>query len=75
MAMTENHTQFPGKQLMVMNVFGEGEMAMHSHIALWSGDTGIAAVHLFRFQDGMIAEMWDCGQPVPPDSPNKDGAF
>lgn len=74
--MIENHVQFPGKQLAVKNVLGDGDLvAVHSHIVLRPGDSGIAAVHLFRFQADRIVEMWDCGQPVPADSPNKDGAF
>ena len=75
-AMIKNHVQFPNKQVEVKNVLGDGDLvAVHSRIALRPGDTGIAAVHLFRFQGEKIVELWDCGQPVPPDSPNKDGAF
>jgi predicted SnoaL-like aldol condensation-catalyzing enzyme len=75
-AMIENHVQFPSKQLTVKNVLGDGDLvAVHSHIVLRPGETGVAAVHLFRFQGDKIVEMWDCGQPVPTDSPNKDGVF
>ncbi len=75
-AMNENHVQFPNKQLTVKNVLGDGDLvAVHSHIVLRPGETGISAVHLFRFRGDKIVEMWDCGQPVPADSPNKDGAF
>jgi len=75
-AMIENHDQFPRKQLIVKNVLVDCDMvAVHSHIVLLPGDTGVAAVHLFRFHGDRIVEMWDCGQRVPPDSPNKDGAF
>lgn len=75
-AMIENHVQFPGKQLIIKNVLGDGDLvAVHSHIVLRPGETGIAAVHVFRFQSDTIVEMWDCVQPVPADSPNKDGAF
>ena len=75
-AMSENHAQFPSKQLFVKNVLGDGDLvAVHSHIVLHPGDPGIAVVHLFRFQEGKIVEMWDCAQPVPADSPNADGAF
>ncbi len=75
--MIENHVQFPNKQLTVKNVLGDGDLAaVHSHIILRPDETGIAAVHLFRFHDdNKIVEMWDCGQPVPADSPNKDGVF
>ena len=75
-AMIENNVQFPSKQLTVKHVLADGDfVAVHSHIVLRPGETGISAVHLFRFQKDKIVEMWDCGQPVPPDSPNKDGAF
>jgi predicted SnoaL-like aldol condensation-catalyzing enzyme len=75
-AMLENHVQFPSKQLTVKNVLGDGDLvAVHSHIVLRPDEPGVAAVHLFRFQSDKIVEMWDCGQPVPADSPNKDGAF
>jgi predicted SnoaL-like aldol condensation-catalyzing enzyme len=30
-------------------------------------------VHIFRFDGGLIAELWDIGQPVPEDSPNERG--
>ena len=75
-AMIENHVQFPSKQLTVKNVLGDGDLvAVHSHILLRPGEPGVAAVHLFRFHSDKIVEMWDSGQPVPVDSPNKDGAF
>ncbi len=75
-AMIENHAQFPNKHLRVKNVLGDGDLvAVHSHIVLRPGETGISAVHLFRFDGRKIVEMWDCGQPVPADSPNKDGTF
>ncbi len=74
--MIENHAQFPSKHLSVKNVLGDGDLvAVHSHIVLRPGETGIVAVHLFRFQGDKIVEMWECGQIVPADSPNKDGAF
>ena len=74
--MIENHVQFPTKQLTVKNVLGDGDLvAVHSHIMLHLGESGIAAVHLFRFQGDRIVEMWDCGQPVPADSSMRMGRF
>lgn len=74
--MIENHTQFPHKQITIKNVLGDGDLvAVHSHIVPSSGQSGVAAVHLFRFQGDQIVELWDCGQPVPADSPNSDGMF
>jgi predicted SnoaL-like aldol condensation-catalyzing enzyme len=75
-AMIENHVKFPNKQLTVKNVLGDGDrVAVYSHIVLLAGEPGMAAVHLFRFHGDKIVEMWDCGQPVPADSPNEDGMF
>ncbi len=74
--MIENHAQFPNKQLSVKNVLGDGDLvAVHSHIVPSPGDQGVATVHLFRFHGDKIVEMWDLGQAVPADSPNKDGMF
>jgi len=75
-AMIENHTQFPNKQLMVKNVLGDGNLvAVHSNIVLTPGEPGMAAVHIFRFKEDRIVEMWDTGQAIPADSPNQAGAF
>ncbi|HUJ17715.1 MAG TPA: nuclear transport factor 2 family protein [Nitrospirota bacterium] len=75
-AMIKNHVQFPGKQLTVKNMLGDGDLvAVHSHIVLHPGETGISTVHLFRFHSDRIVELWDIGQSVPLDSPNEDGAF
>jgi predicted SnoaL-like aldol condensation-catalyzing enzyme len=55
---------------------GEGDMvAVHSHVVLKAGDLGVATLHLFRFEDGKIVELWDFGQPIQADSPNSDGPF
>ena len=74
--MLENHAQFPNKRLMVKNVLGDGDLvAIHSHIILKAGDPGMVTAHIFRFEEGKIVEMWDIGQAVPVDSPNRMGAF
>lgn len=75
-AMIENHAQFPDKRISVKHVLAEGDMvAAHSHVSLNPGNKNIAVVHLFRFQGDRIAELWDIGQPIEPDSPNRDGMF
>jgi len=75
-AMKESHVQFPNKEFTIKNVIGNGELvAVHSHMALNPAENGMVVVHIFRFQNGKIVEMWDLGQPIPGNSPNKDGAF
>jgi predicted SnoaL-like aldol condensation-catalyzing enzyme len=34
-----------------------------------------ALAHIFRFENGRIAELWDIAQPAPSDSPNQNGMF
>jgi predicted SnoaL-like aldol condensation-catalyzing enzyme len=75
-AMMENHIQFPNKKLTVKNLLADGELVVvHSQLVLHPGEKGTAVVHVFRFEGDRIVELWDIGQSVPDDSPNKDGAF
>ncbi len=76
-AMIENHTRFPNKRIIVKHTLAEGDMvAVHSQVLLdHSEDKNIAVMHLFRFQGDRIVELWDIGQPMQPDSPNRDGMF
>jgi predicted SnoaL-like aldol condensation-catalyzing enzyme len=73
-AMHESHAQFPVKQFKRKNVLADGDLvAVHSSIVLKADDPGITVVHLFRFKNGKIVEMWDVGQEIPHESPNSDG--
>jgi len=75
-AMIDNHRQFPVKQFTVKNVIGDGPMvAVHSHLVMKEGEKGMVVVHMFRFEKDRVVEFWDCGQQIPADMPNKDGAF
>jgi len=76
MAMKENHDQFPNKKSEIKHVLGDGDMvAVHSHVVLKPGDSGFAIMHLFRFEQGKIVELWDFTQHMQEDSPNIDGLF
>jgi len=75
-AMKDNYKQFPEKRVDTKHVVCEGDMvAVHSHVILKPGDSGLATLHLFRFENGRIVEWWDFAQPVPEESPNADGLF
>jgi predicted SnoaL-like aldol condensation-catalyzing enzyme len=75
-AMDENARQSPDKLFEPLRAVAEGDLvAVHSRVRMKPSDAGIAVVHLFRFEAGRIAELWDVGQPVPAESPNKDGMF
>jgi len=47
----------------------------HSRVQQKPSDLGAAVVHIFRFENGNIVELWDLGQPVPEESPNQYGMF
>jgi predicted SnoaL-like aldol condensation-catalyzing enzyme len=74
--MEENHAEFPTKTIKVQHVLQTGNLiAVHSHVSLRPASPGIAAVHLLRFENEKIVEMWDVAQPIPEESPNENGMF
>ena len=75
-AMEENARENPDKTLDVKRAIAEGDLvAVHSHVRQRPDDRGAAVVHLFRFEEGRIVELWDLGQEVPEESPNQYGIF
>lgn len=75
-AMEDNAVKNPDKVLDVKNVFEDGNrVVVHSHIRQHAQDRGGAAVHIFRFENDRIAELWDVGQAIPQESPNEYGMF
>jgi len=74
--MEQNAAANPHKVFEVKQAIAEGDrVAVHSHVRMKAQDRGIAVVHIFRFEGGRIAELWDLGQPIPEDSPNENGPF
>jgi predicted SnoaL-like aldol condensation-catalyzing enzyme len=74
--MEQNSTANPDKVFEVKMAIAEGErVAVHSHVRLKPGARGVSVVHLFRFEDGRIAELWDIGQLVPEHCSNDNGMF
>ncbi len=73
--MKESHTRFPTKKFEVRKIMEEGDTVVtYSYISL-DGMQAMSVVHICRLKDGKIIEMWDLGQEIPADSPNKNGAF
>ncbi len=74
--MEDNQLQYPDKIFEIKHILEDGDLvAVHSHMRFKESDPGIAVLHLFRFQDDKIIEMWDVGQQIPADSPNENGMF
>jgi predicted SnoaL-like aldol condensation-catalyzing enzyme len=74
--MEEDEARNPGKKLEVQVALQDGDyVAVHARLRRAGDDAGFAVVHLFRFEQGRIAEMWDIVQAVPGDMVNKNGMF
>ncbi|MBC7877858.1 MAG: nuclear transport factor 2 family protein [Anaerolineales bacterium] len=74
--MEENARQNPNKVFEVKRVIAAGDLVVvHSHVRQKPGDLSAAVVHIFRFENGKIVELWDLGQPIPAESINKNGMF
>lgn len=75
-AMIENSVENPDKIIDICHVIGDGDLvAVYSHVRQNPEDKGSAVMHIFRFQNGMIAELWDIGMVVPQIEINTDGLF
>jgi len=74
--MKENAVLNPDKVFEIKLVIAEGDfVVIHSRVQQKPSDPGAAVVHIFRFENGNIVELWDLGQPVPEESPNQYGMF
>lgn len=74
--MKEAHTKFPDTIIDVKQAIEEGnKVAVLSHVQMKPNGPSVAVVHMFRFENGKIVEMWDVGQAIPEDSLNKNGMF
>ena len=66
----------PNTQVLVKLALEDGDkVIVYSHVKHSPDNLGYAVVHIFRFASHKIVEMWDVGQEIIPDSPNKNGIF
>jgi predicted SnoaL-like aldol condensation-catalyzing enzyme len=74
--MEENARQNPAMTLEVKRAIAEADfVVVHSHVCQTSLDSGAVVVHIFRFENERIVELWDVGQPIPDESANQYGMF
>ena len=76
-AMEEAHKTSPNKPIEIKQTLEEGDKVMtHSLVSRQdSAQANIAVVHIFRFENNQIAELWDLGQMIDVQSPNENGMF
>ena len=75
-AMEKSAAEEPNKSFNVKQTIASSDtVAVLSHLQRAQGEFNYAVVHILRFENGKIVEMWDLGQEVPSDSPNELGMF
>ena len=74
-AMEENAQQFPNKTYETLRVLEDRDLvAVHGKVKL-SPDSQWSVIHIFRFENNQIIELWEASQEVLKDSPNENGLF
>ncbi len=75
LAMQDAHQTNPNTSLEVKHIYEDGNNVItHSYVA--KEDLEITVVHIFRFnQNHKIVELWDVGQLINKDTPNKNTPF
>ena len=75
-AMEQSAQSEPNKSYTVRQTIESADrVAVMSHLRRAQVDLEYAVVHILRFEQGRIAEMWDVAQEIPRDSPNQLGMF
>lgn len=76
-AMEEASRTHPNKSIEVMHAYEtEDTVITHSRVLRMDpNDLEIAVVHIFRFEEDRVVELWDLGQQIAKDSPNENGPF
>lgn len=66
----------PNKILEIQRALEDGNLvAVHSRVKQTQSDKEIAVMHIFRFENDEIVELWDFGQAVPSEVINENGMF
>lgn len=75
-AMEQSAQSEPNKSFTVRQTIESADrVAVMSHLRRAQVDLEYAVVHILRFEQGRIVEMWDVAQEIPRDSPNQLGMF
>lgn len=74
--MEENAARFPDKVFTVERAIEEGDLVVtYSRLCLQASMPEMAVVHIFRFANEKIIELWDIVQAAPEDGVNEQGFF
>lgn len=68
--------QFPEASIEIKRAIAEGDLVVtHGLLKMAPDDRGMAAVDIFRLEDGKVVEHWDVLQPVPETAANDNTMF
>lgn len=73
-AMEDAHNSEPNKLVDVKHCYEDGNTII-THSLIVKEKIEIAVVHIFRFKNNKVIELWDLGQLIEKDSPNEKGLF
>lgn len=73
-AMKEDHQNNPNKHIDIKHIYEDGDKVM-THSLVIKEAMEIVVIHVFRFENGLVVELWDLGQVIDPNSPNENGLF
>jgi predicted SnoaL-like aldol condensation-catalyzing enzyme len=68
--------RYPHAEHRVKRMIADEDLVMaHVHVIFEPGTPGLAAVDIFRIENGRIVEHWDVAQPVNTEPKNANGMF
>lgn len=73
-AMQTAHETAPNKLIEIKHCYVDGETVV-THSLVVKATMEIAVIHIFRFKNNKIMELWDIGEAIDKNSPNKHGLF
>ncbi len=73
-AMEEAHKMSPNKSIELKKTYEDGNTVI-THSLVSKENQDIAVIHIFRFENNKVVELWDLGQLINKDSPNENGLF
>lgn len=74
--MEEASMSQPNKEFTMVHALEDGDLvAVHSRVIQESSPNPISVVHIFRFADNRIVELWDNIMLQPKEMVNENGLF
>lgn len=76
-AMEQAGKASPNKTIDIKHIYEDGNTVItHSLVTRQNpAESSIAVMHIFRFENDRVVELWDLGQAIIKDSPNEHGLF